>query len=84
MDNKQCHYSETKKKIIPTVREETGATFMLRCAELHLSRDDLNDMTVGMVYDLLIEKANDLEKYPLRGTPGTLKNFLTGGGKIGR
>ena len=84
MDKEQRDYGKTKKKITPTVREETGATFMLRCAELHLSRDDLNDMTVGMVYDLLIEKANDSEKYPLKGIPGTLKNFLTGGGKIGR
>ena len=34
------------------MREETGATFMLRCAELGLSREDLDDMTMGMVYDL--------------------------------
>lgn len=47
----------------PTVREETGAVFMLRCAELGLSREDLDEMTMGMVYDLLIEKANDAEKY---------------------
>ena len=39
--------SRPKKKIRPTVREETGATFMLRCAELGLSREDLNDMTMG-------------------------------------
>ena len=49
----------------PTVREETGAVFMLRCAELGLSREDLDEMTMGMVYDLLIEKANDAEKYDL-------------------
>lgn len=47
----------------PTVREQTGATFMLRCAELGLSREDLDDMTMGMVYDMLIERGNDQEKY---------------------
>ena len=44
------------------MRKATGATFMLRCAELGLSREDLDDMTVGMVYDMLIEQANDQEK----------------------
>lgn len=50
------------------MREPTGATFMLRCAELGLSRDDLDDMTVGMVYDMLIERQNDGENYPYRAT----------------
>lgn len=36
---------------------------MLRCAELGLSREDLEDMTMGMVYDMLFERANDQEKY---------------------
>ena len=56
---------------------------MLRCAELHLSTEDLDGMTMGMVLDMLIERGNDQEKYPIRGTPGTLKSFLTGGGKLG-
>ena len=30
-----------------TTREPTGAAFMLRCAELGLSREDLDDMTMG-------------------------------------
>lgn len=67
-----------KKKISPTTREETAAAFMLRCCELHLSTDDLEQMTVGMVYDLLIEKSNDQEKYPVLGKAGTLKSFFGG------
>lgn len=67
----------------PTVREETGAVFMLRCAELGLSREDLDEMTMGMVYDLLIEKANDAEKYDLKGQPGTMREFFGGGGRLG-
>ena len=56
---------------------------MLRCAELGLSREDLDDMTMGMVYDMLIERGNDGEKYALKGQPGTLKDFFRGGGRIG-
>jgi hypothetical protein len=67
----------------PTVREETGATFMLRCTELGLTCNDLEGMTMGMVFDMLIERANDQEKYPFRGQPGTLKSFFAGGGRLG-
>lgn len=36
-----------------------------------------------MVYDMLIERGNDGEKYDLKGQPGTLKDFFRGGGRIG-
>lgn len=58
-----------------TVREETGATFMLRCAELGLSREDLADMTMGMVCDMLIERANDHEQYSIRATQEDFDRF---------
>ena len=51
---------------------------MLRCAELGLSLDLLDNMTVGMVYDMLIERGNDHERYPYKGRPGTLADFMTG------
>lgn len=57
---------------------------MLRCAELGLSLDLLDNMTVGMVYDMLIERANDREKYPYRGRPGGLADFMTGKVKYGQ
>ena len=63
------------KKMRATVREETGATFMLRCAELGLSREDLADMTMGMVYDMLIERANDHEQYSIRATQEDFDRF---------
>lgn len=65
------------------MREPTGSTFMLRCAELGLSDEALEDMTCGMVYDLMIEKANDAEQYAISGRPGGLRDFFAGGGKIG-
>lgn len=61
------------------MREATGATFMLRCAELGLSREDLDDMTVGMVYDMLTEQANDQEKYPYKATQADINHFFPKG-----
>lgn len=52
---------------------------MLRCAELGLSREDLEEFTIGMIYDMLIERENDSIKYDYKGKPGSLKSFLQGG-----
>lgn len=49
---------------------------MLRCADLGLSRDDLNEMTIGMVYDMLTEKENDQEKYPYKATQDDINSFF--------
>lgn len=51
---------------------------MLRCAELRLSREDLDEMSMGMVFDMCTEKANDREKYAIKAKPGTLAGFLRG------
>lgn len=37
----------------------TTALFLLRCSELGLSMSDLDDLTVGMVNDMFVEKSND-------------------------
>lgn len=55
---------------------------MLRCAELGLSREDLDEITIGMVYDMVTEKANDQEKYDIVAPPGSMRAFF-GGAKIG-
>lgn len=52
----------------PSVREPNGAIFMLRCAELNLSDEALGNMSMGMVYDLLIERGNDSVKWAYRAT----------------
>ena len=67
-----------KKKVAPKDREPNGAIFMLRCAELHLSKEDLDDMTVGMVFDMIIEKANDHEKYDKKAPAGSMAAFFRG------
>lgn len=68
---------------MPRDREENGAIYMLRCAELGLNHADLQGMTMGMVYDMLIEQGNDQEKYALKPAPGNMRGFFAGGGKIG-
>ena len=51
---------------------------MLRCAELGLPASDLDDMTMGMIYDMLIEKENDHEKYPYKATQEDIDKFFGG------
>jgi len=48
---------------------------MLRCSEMGLSDNALENMTMGMVYDLLTEKGNDQHQYPTIATPEDIKNF---------
>lgn len=49
---------------------------MLRCAELGLTSADLAEMTMGMVYDLLTEKANDSCDYPVKATQDDIYTFF--------
>lgn len=79
MGAEQRDHQHTKKPVRATVREETGATFMLRCQELHLSMEDLDEMSMGMVFDMLIEQANDQEQYPYKATQKDIDEFFGGG-----
>lgn len=49
---------------------------MLRCAELGLGTEDLDSMTMGMVYDMLIERNNDHEKYNYKATQADIDAFF--------
>ena len=51
---------------------------MLRCAEIGLCRNDLDEMTMGMVYDMLIESSNDYEKYNIKATQEDIDRFFGG------
>lgn len=62
----------------PSTRENNGAIFLLRSFELGLTISDLDELTVGMVYDMLTEKANDQEKYPYKGTERDIESFFGG------
>lgn len=70
------NHIRSSKKIKATTREPNGAAFMLRCSELGLVQDDvLTSYTMGMVYDMLTEKANDHEKYPVLATQEDYDRF---------
>lgn len=49
---------------------------MLRCAQLGLSDQALSEMTMGMIYDMLIEQNNDSEEYPYKATQEDIEMFF--------
>lgn len=49
---------------------------MLRCAELNLTDEALAGMTMGMVYDMLIEQGNDHEEYPYKATQEDIYRYF--------
>lgn len=53
----------------------TTALFLLRAVELGLSMDDLDDLSVGMVSDMLAERSNDDYEWPILGTQEDMDNF---------
>lgn len=53
----------------------TTALFLLRCTEIGLSMADLEELDMGMVIDMLIEKANDGHNYPRVATQEDMNNF---------
>lgn len=65
----------SKKIVPPTDRELTTAMFLLRCKDLGLSIQELSSITVGMVFDMLIEKSNDSFTYDVQATVGDINNF---------
>lgn len=44
-----------------------------------MSDDALGGMSVGMVYDMMTERANDAEKYPYKATQEDIEAFFGGG-----
>lgn len=57
-----------KKVERATTREFTVGLYMLRVKQLGLSFDELEEITVGDVFDMCIEQANDNEEYPYKAT----------------
>lgn len=79
MAGDQRHHGKAGKKSRLTSREPSGAQFMLRCAQLGLSDSALNNMTIGMVYDMLTEQGNDQHKYPYKAEQSDINQFFGGG-----
>lgn len=49
-------------------RESTTGLFLLRAAQIGLSMADLDLISVGTVYDMIIERQNDDFEYAIIGT----------------
>lgn len=48
---------------------------MLRCKELGLSVEDLENIDFGLVADMLTEKGNDEHNYPYKATQKDFDKF---------
>ena len=48
---------------------------MLRCKELGLSVDELDNIEFGLVVDMLTEKGNDEYKYPYKASQKDFDRF---------
>lgn len=49
---------------------------MLRCVEMGLSWEMLDHLDIGTVYDMMIERANDRESYPIKATQADIEAFF--------
>ena len=67
--------SESKKRVRPSARKESTALFLLRCIQLGLSMDDLDKLTMGMIYDIMIERSNDEYEWPEEATLEDIMKF---------
>ena len=57
-----------KKPARPIDREFNTGLFHLRAVQLGLSIGDLEYLSIGMVYDMLVERQNDSYDYPVVAT----------------
>ena len=53
----------------------TVGLFMLRCAQMGLSVNDLDNLDIGLVMDMIIESGNDSYKYKQLATQEDFDRF---------
>ena len=63
------------KKTRPIDRSMTTALFLLRAAQMGLSMSDLDLLTIGMVWDMMTEAANDHCTYEQLPTQDDFDSF---------
>lgn len=78
MDNVGGNGKQTKKVERATTRPFTTGLYMLRVKQLGLSFSDLEIITAGDVYDMIIEQQNDDCKYPYKATQVDFDKFAKG------
>lgn len=75
MDREHAGVGLAKKTLRATARETSDALFLLRCVQLGLQISELELLTVGMVFDMLSESANDDEDWPELATQEDFDKF---------
>jgi len=75
LESDQSDPFNPKIKSRPTDRPMTSALFYLRAIELGLSWADLEEMDIGEVWDMLIEKNNDSAEYAYIATNDDIKRL---------
>lgn len=68
MGRGKCHHRNAKKKERKIEREFNTGLFLHRALSCGLSMADLSELSIGMVQDIFIEKANDHYEYPILAT----------------
>ena len=68
MDCRKQDFLETKKKERPIDREFNTGLFLHRAFSCGITTADLYELSVGMVQDIFIEKANDSAEYAYLAT----------------
>lgn len=69
---------DAKKKIQPTVREFNIAQYILRTVEIGIRTEMMDHLTIGMLYDVYVEKLDDGEDWPLKATKEDYDDFFGG------
>jgi len=56
----------------------SSALYLLRCKQLGFSFEELDELTCGMVWDVLNEQINDSVEYPKKAGQKEFNEFLSG------
>jgi hypothetical protein len=59
----------------PTERPMTTPLFMLRCLQVGLGLDDLDELDIGLVNDMFCEMANDHADWAYKATQEDMDAF---------
>ena len=78
MDGTDRRNRSGKKLSRPTTRPLTPALFYMRMLENGLSYEAVFYLEVGILQDILTEKANDAYEWPVKGTTADIDKLFGG------
>lgn len=54
------------------------ALYLLRCKAFGFSLDELEEVEIGMIFDMMTEQLNDQEEYPKKASKEDFMKFARG------